>query len=192
MNADLIFELYKDNRTVYTFQEIAMLLKESNSARLKQRIHYYVQIEKIKNLRRGIYAKENYSIEELACKIYLPSYISMEYVLQKAGIIFQYYKQITLISYLSRSVLVDENLLNFRKIKNNVLYNANGIIMNNTGINIASPERALLDILYLNKEFYVDSIKGLNKNIVINLLPMYQSNQLNKRLHNLLKDARYK
>ena len=102
MDKNLIFELYKNKRTVFSLQEIALLLDESNFVRLKQRIHYYVRTKKLKNPRRGIYAKENYSREELACKIYLPAYISMEYVLQKAGIIFQYYQYMTIISYLSR------------------------------------------------------------------------------------------
>ena len=78
MNADLIFELYKDKRTVFTLKEIALLINESNFIRLKQRIHYYVQTNKLKNLRRGIYAKDNYSPEELACKIYKPVYSNID------------------------------------------------------------------------------------------------------------------
>jgi len=41
-------------------------------------------------LRRGLYAKDNsYDKNELATKIYIPSYISFETVLRNAGAIFQ-------------------------------------------------------------------------------------------------------
>ena len=42
--------------------------------------------------------------EELACTLYTPSYISLEYVLQKAGVVFQYDERITAVSYLRRSI----------------------------------------------------------------------------------------
>ena len=189
MGADLIFELYKDKRTVFSLQEIAMLINESNFIRLKQRINYYVQTKKLKNLRRGIYAKENYSIEELACKIYKPAYISLEYVLQKAGIAFQYNSRITMLCYLSRTIEVDANSLIYRKIKNNVLYNTVGITRNNNGINIAIPERAFLDTLYLNTESYFDTIISLNKEVIFSMLSIYQSNQLQKRVQILFKNG---
>ncbi len=189
MTADLIYLLYKDKRTVFTFQEIAMLVNEPDFAKLKQRVNYFVQTNRIKNLRRGIYAKENYSAEELACKIFKPSYISLEYVLQKAGIIFQYDSGISGISYLSRSLVIDGNTIVFRKLKNEILYNSKGIIMNDKGVSIATPERALLDLLYLNKEFYFDLTKSINKDIAFDLLPIYQSNLLDKRLQKLFENA---
>ena len=122
MSNNFIIQLYKDQRTVFSLQEIAMLVDESDFSKLKQRINYYVRTRKIKRLRKGIYAKENYRIEELACKIFIPSYISLTYVLQKEGIIFQYDPSITLISYLSRKIEVDHHPLIYRKLKNDILY----------------------------------------------------------------------
>lgn len=185
MGTDFIFEIYKDKRTVFSLHEIALLVNESDFGRLKQRINYFVTRGKLKNIRRGVYAKDNYSPEELSCKIYTPSYISLEYVLQKAGMIFQYTSQITIVSYLSRIITVDGFSLRFRKIKNDVLYNTNGIVMFDNGINIATPERAFLDLLYLNKEVHLDSEHSLKEDIVYNLLSIYQSKQLNKMVTNL-------
>ena len=186
MHTDLIFEIYRDKRTVFTLQEIAMLVKEPDFGRLKQRIHYFVNRGKLRNIRRGIYAKDNYFPEELACKIYSPSYISLEYVLQKSGIIFQYSGQITNVSYLSRIIAVGDHELKYRKIKNNILYNTSCITRLDTGINIATPERAFLDTLYLNKESYFDSLHIINKDIVKDLLKIYQSEQLNIHVKQLL------
>lgn len=185
MRSNFIFEIYKDKRTVLSLQEIAMIVNERDFKRLKQRIHYYVNTDKLRNIRRGIYVKDNYSPEELACKIYSPAYISLEYVLQKEGNIFQYGSQITIISYLSRTLNVDGHTLSYRKIKNNILFNSVGIIMDNKGVSIATPERALLDTLYLDKDFYFDSIDNLNKEVVLDMVSLYQSKPLNKRVQKL-------
>lgn len=184
MSSDIIFKIYRDKRTVFTLQEIALLTDEPDFNRLKQRIHYFVDKGKLRNIRRGIYAKDNYSPEELACKIYTPSYISLEYVLQKSGIIFQYSSQITNVSYLSRILNSDGHELKYRKIKNDVLYNTAGINRHETGTNIASPERAFLDTLYLDSEIYLDSAHSLKEETVYNLLPVYNCKQLNKRVAN--------
>jgi hypothetical protein len=187
MNADLILTLYKDKRTVFSFREIAMLTGESDMARLKQRVNYYVRTNKLNNLRRGIYAKENYSPEELVCKIFKPSYISLEYVLQKEGIVFQYNPVITVVSYLSRNLKIDNHLIQYRKIKDVLLYNTAGITMNDSGISIATPERALLDKFYLDKEYYIDVANSLNKDELMKLFGIYQSARLKKSTLNILE-----
>lgn len=189
MKQDLIYKLYSDSRTVFSLQEIAMLIDEPDFNKLKQRINYYVRSKKIKNPRRSIYTKDNYSLEELACKIYKPAYISLEYVLQKAGILFQYSSQITTISYLSRTLTIDGNAFVFRKIKNELLYNTTGISMHDNGMSQATPARAFLDTLYYNREYYFDSLEGLEKEEVLKILPLYQSVRLTKQVQKLLKDA---
>jgi hypothetical protein len=176
---DFIQEVYKDKRTVFTFGEMALLLEESDAGKLRQKVNYYVKKNAIFNIRRGIYVKENYDPEELACKIYSPTYLSLDYVLQKEGVIFQYSEQLTMVSYLSRNIIVGNLKLSLRKIKNEILVNTLGIIRKDSGINIASPERALLDILYLNKEYYVDNFAGIDLEKTISLLPVYNSAHLN-------------
>ncbi len=188
MSSNFIIKLYTDQKTVFSLQEIAMLVDEPDFTKLKQRINYYVRTNKIKRLRKGIYAKENYSIEEFSCKIFKPSYISLEYVLQQAGIIFQYSTGITLISYLSRKIENKKYHFIYRKLKNEILYHSAGININDNGINIATPERAFLDILYLNKKYYFDSLRSLNKENIFKLLPIYQSNQLTRRVKKLLQE----
>ena len=104
------------------------------------------------NIRKGIYAKEGYKSEELACLLYTQAYISLAYVLQRNGIIFQYDSVITNISYLNREVFVDEQSIRYRQVKPKILLNKNGII-NNNNTNMATPERAFLDTLYLKGFF---------------------------------------
>jgi hypothetical protein len=186
---DFILSLYKTKQTVFCLSDISMLLNESNFTRLKQKINYYVHTNAITNLRRGIYAKNDYNKEELACKIYTPAYISLDFVLQKAGIIFQHNEQITVVSYLSRNIIADKHKLIFRKIKNQVLLNTRGISRSSEGVNIATPERAFLDTLYLFKDFYFDNVSLLNKDLIREFLPMYDSKQLILRVNKILFNA---
>jgi len=189
MGANLIYQLYSDTRTVYTLQEIAMLLDEPDAQKLKQRLNYYVRTNKLKNPRKGIYTKKNYSVEELACKVYKPSYISLEYILQKSSIIFQYDTRITNISYLSRRIAVGENIFVYRKIKNDILFNSTGIILHDNGISMATPERAFLDTLYLNKEYFFDTLQNLDKEKIFSIVPIFQSIQLEQRVKRLINNA---
>ena len=183
---DVLFIIYNNNRTVYTFSNIALLTGESNAAKLSNKLNYYVHSGKLLNPRKGIYAKNNYNPEELACLLYTPSYISLEYVLQKAGVIFQYDEKITAVSYLSRTVEIDKNVYQYRKIKNEILIDLSGIIRSNN-LNIASPERAFLDVMYLNASYYFDNINSLNKNVIYELLPVYNSKILTERINNNFK-----
>ncbi len=186
MAKDLIYKIYNDIRTVFTLQEIAILTDEPDFNLLKQQVHYFVTRGKLRNLRRGIYSRNKYSPEELACKIYTPSYLSLEYVLQKSGVIFQYSSQITVISYLSRTIIVDGISLQYRKIKSDILYDTSGITRNDNGINIAIPERAFLDCLYLNKQIHPDSSHNLKEEIIDKLISIYKLKELNKRAANYL------
>ena len=186
---DIILVIYKDSRTVFRLNDVAMLAGESNFQSLNKKLNYYVSKGKIRNPRKGLYTKQEYNHEELAGCIFTPTYISLEYVLQKAGIIFQYDKRITSVSYLSRTITVDEETYSFRKLKGELLVNTAGIIRQNNHINIASAERAFLDTLYLDKEYYFDNLNPLSKELIFGLLPIYQSKSLTQRVTKLLQNG---
>ena len=185
---NIIFTVYKDIRTVFRLNDVALLIGETNFQSLNKKLNYYVRTDKLQNPRKGIYTKPNYNPEELACTIYTPSYISLEYVLQKAGIVFQYDSRITAVSYLSRTIEVADRTYLFRKIKGEILLNTAGIIRQDNHINIATAERAFLDLLYLNANYYFDNLNPLNKQLVYKFLPMYQSKALYVRVNKLLKN----
>ena len=186
---DFVFSVYKDERTVFRMIDIAMLVKETDLSRLCNKINYYVKRGKIENPRKGIYAKPGYSPEELACLLYTPSYISLDYVLQKSGIIFQYSTQITSVSYLSRTVEADQRSYRYRKIKPAILVNPGGIQRQKNHVNSAIPERAFLDMLYLDPGYYFDNINPLDFKIIKKLLPVYQSEALIKNVNKILTHA---
>lgn len=187
-NSDLILSIYSDTRTVFLLNDVAMLIGESDFKKLNERLNYYVRRGKLLRPRKGIYVKPNYDPKELACLLYTPSYISLEYVLQKAGVIFQYDEQITAVSYLSRSVDIEGHTYAYRKIKGEILIVTQGINQIDN-VNIATPERAFLDILYLDSTYYFDNLNPLDKKLITKLLPIYNSKTLMARVKKLLANG---
>lgn len=186
-NTDWLLQVYQSPRTVFGLADIALLTGESDPISLTKKIHYQVGKGNLKNPRKGLYTKPIYDPTVIACTLYTPSYLSLDYVLQKEGVIFQYDSAITAVSYLSRVVEIDGWEIKYRKIKDSVLLNTNGIISNPNGLNIATKERAFLDMLYLNGEMYFDSINTLNKKLVLSLLPIYETKALEKSVKKLLE-----
>lgn len=176
--------LYESPQTVFSISGITLLLGEEREGLMAKRLNYYVKEGKLLNPRRGFYAKKNYNPEELACMLFTPSYLSLEYVLQKAGVVFQYDSRISSVSYLSRSVEVDEKEFCYRRIKGEILANMAGIMCSNN-INMAIPERAFLDVMYLNADYYFDNLRALNYKKVLKLLPIYNNKRMEMRVKRL-------
>ena len=185
---DIVLAIYREARTVFRLTDIAMLVGEDNFQTLNKKLNYYVRTGKLDNPRKGIYAKPNYNEEELACSIFAPSYISLEYVLQKSGIVFQYDSRITSVSYLSRNIKAGQQTFLYRKIKGSALVNTLGINRHNDHVNIATAERAFLDIMYLDKNCYFDNLNPLNMELVQKIIPIYESKELVRRLSKILTD----
>ena len=171
----------KSPKSVLSLNDIVLLWGEGGD-KVKSRINYYVKNGDLVRLRKGIYAKDRrYDKFELAVKIFTPSYISFESVLAQEGIIFQYTKEITLASYLSRTIKCDGQIYRYRKIKEEILLNKKGLI-EKRGYWIASKERAFLDTLYLFKNFYFDDLSSLNWQKVEEILPIYSNKRMEKEI----------
>ena len=181
-----IYEILKAPQTVFTSTLIAQLDHETDRQKLIEQMNYYVKTRLLKNPRKGIYTKEKYNKLEMACSIYTPCYISLQYVLQKSGIIFQYDSAITVVSYLPREIEVDGTTYNFRRIKGEVMTNQLGI-ENDGGIWMATPERAFLDMIYLYPNSYFDNLAALDKKKVFAILPVYCKKAMEKRVKELFK-----
>ena len=122
----------------------------------------------------------------MACSLYRPAYISLEYVLQRAGIVFQYDDTITCVSYLNRIVDIDDKTYQFRIINPELWIGMEGIEQKDNTL-IAVPERAFLDMVYLSAgKCDFDNLHPLNKTKVKQLLPLYKSKALMERVTKLL------
>lgn len=182
----IIYDILKAPQSVFTPPLIAQLSGNTDRTKLIQQIHYYVRTGLLKNLRKGIYTKDKYDKLELACSLYTPCYLSLQYVLQKSGVIFQYDSTITMISYLSREIEIDGSIYSYRKIKGEIMVNPDGI-ENKGSVNIASPERAALDTLYLYPDFYFDNLANLDKTKIMSILPIYHNKKMESTVKKLFK-----
>ena len=177
-----ILEIYRLKSTVFTTRDIALLWKETDLDTIKARINYYVKRGKLYAIRRGIYARDkNYDKLELATKIYTPSYVSLETVLQKEGVVFQYHEAVFVVSYLSREIFCGNQKYIFRKIKNETLVNNSGLERRENYF-IAAKERAFLDAIYLYKDYHFDNLKPLNWNFCFEIAKIYGNKKLLKTL----------
>jgi hypothetical protein len=110
----------------------------------------------------------------------------LEYVLQRAGVVFQYDDTITCISYLNRTIEIDDKSYQFRIINPELWIGMEGIEQSDN-ILIATPERAFLDMMYLSTgNCYFDNLHPLNKTNIKQLLPLYRTRVLTERVTKLL------
>lgn len=180
-DSGFILELYKRPETVFRVDEIAQLHPHLTPLSLRSRLYYFTKAGKIERLRHGIYAKPKYEPLELANKLYKPSYISLETVLAKNSVVFQYYETIFVTSYLTRTVQVRQVSLQYRQIKSTILTNSRGIARV-AGYNIATLERAFLDAVYIYKNYHFDNLRPLDWDKVNDLVEIYQNQSLLKRV----------
>lgn len=179
--------ILRSPKTIFTLKDVALLWGEGAENAVRVRLNNYVKRGKLIRLRRGIYAKDqNYDRLELASRIYAPSYISFETVLTRSGVNFQYYDTIFVASYLSREIEVADQKIVFVRIKDYVLSNLKGI--DGGAYSIASCERAFLDRVYVSKDYHFDNLGILNWDKVFEILPIYNSKRMNKKIKEYYKE----
>ncbi len=123
-------------------------LKRYNANKLLYRLHrgFYstIPLEKLDLWLIGVRALQTYS------------YVSTETVLFNEGIINQPPGAITIISSVSKRFAINNNDFLVRKMRDDILYNASGIVIKDN-IKIAEPERAVSDMLYYNPKKTFDA-----------------------------------
>lgn len=181
-----ISDILRSNKTIFTFEDISMIWGDGNRKTVIAAVNYYVRTNQLHRVRRGIYAKDkNYDKLELATRIFTPSYVSFETVLVRAGIIFQFYKKITVASYQTREIIADGQAYSYRKIKNTILTNPLGIEHLDEK-SIAGSERAFLDVIYIYKDYHFDNLSSLNEYKIFEILPIYNNKQMAKKVNEIL------
>jgi hypothetical protein len=177
-----ITDILRSPQTVFTFKDISLIWGETDLNATMTGVYYYVKKGQLYRIRKGVYAKDkNYDRLEMATKIYTPSYVSLETVFRQAGMTFQHYDSIFVAARRTGEITADGQKIVFQKLKDHVLTNQAGL-ENKGNYFVATPERAFLDRLYLNRRYYFDNLDGLNWEKVFELLPIYDNKQLSKRV----------
>src|SRR5512136_429477 len=151
-----ITELIQLDRKLFHTGDLAVLWCISNRNTLYTTIKRYVQKGILIPIFKGLYstvppARLN-PLELGRAVIHRYTYLSTESVLSQAGIIFQTTYAFTFVSDLHKKVTLDSMSFLFRKLKPEYLHNPAGIL-NQAGGFVASPERAVADMLYFNPRY---------------------------------------
>ncbi|MFA5248543.1 MAG: type IV toxin-antitoxin system AbiEi family antitoxin domain-containing protein [Patescibacteria group bacterium] len=179
--------LLRSSKTVFSIKDIVLLWEEERSGKIRVRLNDYVRSGKLIRIRRGFYAKdENYDRFELATKIYTPSYISFETILTRAGVNFQYYKNIFVASYVTREIEANGQKIFFIKMKDYVLSDTSGI-ENINNVSQATKERAFLDRVYISKDYHFDHLDVLDWDKIFEILPIYRNQRMNRKVEEYFK-----
>lgn len=186
MTNDLLLTIYQHQGTVFTVDEISQFFPGATNKQLKDRLYYFTKAGKLKRLRQGVYAKLQYNPLELANKLYKPSYISLETVLLKAGVVFQYYETVFLASYLTKSVEVGDMRFQYRRLRGDILTNPAGVEFKE-GYFIASTERAFLDAVFIYKNYYFDNLGAIDWEKALELKKIYDSKVFEARVEEYYK-----
>jgi hypothetical protein len=187
LKGEFVEILLRSTKTIFSTKDIALLWQEADETVVTNRLKQYVRFGKLVRVRRGLYAKDaNYNRLELATRINTPSYISFETVLTNMGTNFQYYGNIFIASYVRREMIIDKQVYSFVRMKDYVLSNTLGIEHIN-GIAMACKERAFLDRVYVNKNYYLDNAQSLNWEKVLEIVPIYHNKRMEKEVKQLCK-----
>lgn len=188
-NLKPIYQILLSDYTAFSVPRASMLVGNSDMP-IDKVLRYYSQQGVLRNIRKGIYVKPEYAPEEVATMLYPPCYISLQYVLQRSGVIFQYDEAITCVSYVTREIEVDGHTFKYSRINPEIILNYAGVEQKGT-FDMATPERAFLDMYYLYPRFYFDYPDILNREKVKEILPIYKNKSLERRVCKLLNIRDY-
>lgn len=164
--------LFATGKTVFSLGDIQNILQISYQTAIAYAHRATRRFELISPY-RGLFAFSSYSFDELATKIRIPCYISLETVLFRSGVIFQDYSHtITLVSWNTLTKTLWEKQLQFRKIRDTLLANPLGVSLRNH-VPIASLERAVCDMIYLNPGASFDNIRPISLPKIREIMTMY-------------------
>ncbi len=160
-------------KTIFSIQDLQKILWYKNIQSVRNFVSRWTKNWFFKKCQNGIYCLENFNVFELANKLKTISYVSLETILKKEGIIFQDYWN-TIFSVSNRSL--EKEVLWYKflyfKIKDDILLNPLWL-ENKWTYTIASKERAICDKIYLNRNYYFDNLKPVNKEKLYQIAQIY-------------------
>lgn len=152
------FEEKMNNQPVFTTKEVKTIFYDQKNIIIQ--LSFWCKKGYIKKIERGLYILTNKEREidlmTIACKIYSPSYLSLEFALNYYGIIPDIPGTYT--SVTSRKTKKFRNNFgnySYQKVKKEFFIGYKVLEINNISFNFATPEKALLDYLYLNKNRFL-------------------------------------
>lgn len=187
---DKIETLIASRRTVFNTQNLTVMWGIPERRRLLEDIKYYVRTKKLIRLHRGVYTlslyASTYSKYELAQKLVPLSYISLSTALKIHGLSFQYDDSLHSVALISKTFTVGNQIIQYHQIKEHIFFDATGISYQK-GFSLASPERAVCDIVYFFPGSGIDNYDGVDRKKLSQIASLYDNKRLEKEINKMLK-----
>lgn len=154
---------------IFTLADILKWFPQTSLKTLLNQISFWKKKGKIKILKKGLYFLSDYSLEEpflLANLLSSPSYISLESALNYYSIIPDIPFSVTSVTVKKTAKFVIKGVgrYTFRHLKSDLFFGYKTIYLKNYCYNIAFPEKALVDFLYLkSREPQFENFEGFIK-----------------------------
>jgi predicted transcriptional regulator of viral defense system len=181
---------------VFTLNDIRILDPDFREPTLND----WLNSGRIKRIRRFWYADSSFNPQGndyffIANKIYSPSYISLESALSHYGFIPETTLQITSVSTRKTNLFDTQfGVFSYQSIKNDLYFGYEIIDNNNRPFTLSTPEKAILDYLYLHSEITsTEDLEGLrfNTEIINNTIDKEKFNTYLNQFDNLELNNRY-
>ncbi len=154
-----LVQLSQEGKKVFHIKELGALWGIKNPNTLRITLNRYVHSGLLHSIYRGFYGLlplEKMNPVDLGIKaLHRFSYLSTESVLYETAWISQAPSAITLVSELSRNFNVGKQHYRSRQLSDRYLYQTEGLLEVD-GCLKASPERALVELLYFNPKATID------------------------------------
>jgi len=174
---EMTFTKLKNKAKIYPLFKLEDVFKwfpEANRQVTLNQLNFWCQKGELENIRRGIYKLSDFGFKDsfiLANFIYSPSYISLETALNYYSIIPDVPFAITSVSVNKTKTFKTKNygVFSYSSIKPDLFFSFKSILVEkNYAYNIASPEKALFDYLYLRPK-KIDSVEGFIEELRLSL-----------------------
>ena len=157
--------LLKQDKKTFHASDLALLRNIDNQDTLNMTLKRFVDRCILKRIHKGFYSTTDISnvdpFDLGFAYLNTYSYVSVEIILAREGIIFQETKCITFISSKSSSFEINKTRYKARQLKDEYLNNTVGVcrVKNHFEANL---ERAVADMLYYNPKFYFDNSNAID------------------------------
>lgn len=179
--------LQKTELNVFTTSDLMVLWNISDRRDAIESVKDYVRRERMFSIKKGVYSLvKEYDEKELAQKLISPSYISYYTALAMHGIIFQKYIEIHSFALYSKTILLYDKKFIYHKMNAKILHIQEGLLIEDC-YTVASPERAICDSLYLNKNIAFDNLRNIDIEKLKKISVIYGNKRLETDIQNLVK-----
>lgn len=179
MRFEKLFKYLEKNKYyVFSYEDLLIIDPDESKENIKKMLYRWRKARLIASIKKGLYEliyPKSFNVPDLyiANKLYTPSYISLETVLSNHSIIPEVGIAVTSITTKpTRRFKNNHGLFIYRTLDKNYFCGYYTETYNNFKINVAEPEKALMDFLYL-KRFHKKPFdlkdERLDKDIILSL-----------------------